>query len=116
MRRCWGAHYSGASSELDLTPRYRCACDVPAHAYTYSWEGNPRWSRVYVGAVELYDYFKSLAGKYGVSEYVKLNHRINSATWDDERGKWVLDIADLNAGVTIKDEAEILINGAGFLK
>ena len=66
--------------------------------------------------MELFDYFKNLAGKYGVSEFVKLNHRINSATWDDKRGKWVFDIADLNAGVTIKDEAELFINGAGFLK
>lgn len=23
-----------------------CACDIPAHAYTYSWEGNPNWSRL----------------------------------------------------------------------
>lgn len=23
-----------------------CACDIPAHAYTYSWEGNPEWSRL----------------------------------------------------------------------
>ncbi|KAK5688277.1 hypothetical protein LTS10_000255 [Elasticomyces elasticus] len=93
-----------------------CACDVPAHAYTYSWEGNPRWSRVYVGAVELHDYFKGLAGKYGISEFLKLNHRIDSATWNDKRGKWALDISDLHAGVTVKDEAELIINGAGFLK
>lgn len=25
-----------------------CACDIPAHGYTYSWEGNPNWSRLYV--------------------------------------------------------------------
>lgn len=24
-----------------------CACDIPAHAYTYSWEGNPEWSRLF---------------------------------------------------------------------
>lgn len=23
-----------------------CACDIPAHGYTYSWEGNPNWSRL----------------------------------------------------------------------
>lgn len=23
-----------------------CACDIPAHGYTYSWEGNPEWSRL----------------------------------------------------------------------
>ena len=25
-----------------------CACDIPAHGYTYSWEGNPEWSRLCV--------------------------------------------------------------------
>jgi len=25
-----------------------CACDIPAHGYTYSWEGNPEWSRLFV--------------------------------------------------------------------
>ena len=28
-----------------------CACDIPAHAYTYSWEGNPDWSRLSVPVV-----------------------------------------------------------------
>ena len=23
-----------------------CACDIPAHGYTYSWQGNPEWSRL----------------------------------------------------------------------
>lgn len=23
-----------------------CACDIPAHGYTFSWEGNPKWSRL----------------------------------------------------------------------
>lgn len=23
-----------------------CACDIPAHSYTFSWEGNPEWSRL----------------------------------------------------------------------
>ncbi|KAL6228666.1 hypothetical protein BDW75DRAFT_250991 [Aspergillus navahoensis] len=92
-----------------------CACDVPAHAYTYSWEGNPRWSRAYAGAVELYEYFKGRATAYGVDEFVHLEHRVTSASWDDQRGKWVIQITDLRTGLTFADEGEILINGGGFL-
>ncbi|UZP40374.1 hypothetical protein NXS19_008190 [Fusarium pseudograminearum] len=35
-----------------------CACDIPAHSYTFSWEGNPKWSRFYVEAPEILQYLK----------------------------------------------------------
>lgn len=101
---------------LILTTFSRCACDVPAHCYSYSWEGNPRWSRAYVGATELYDYYKALAKKYGVDEFIRLNHLITSAKWNDDVGKWTIEVTDQKSGATINEEAEIFINGAGFLK
>jgi cation diffusion facilitator CzcD-associated flavoprotein CzcO len=104
------------SSLLTACPCNSCACDVPAHAYTYSWEGNPRWSRAYVGAVELYDYFKGRAVAYGVDDFVHLEHRVTSASWDDQLGKWIIQITDLRTGSKFADEGEILINAAGFLK
>ncbi|CAK7217886.1 hypothetical protein SCUCBS95973_003299 [Sporothrix curviconia] len=52
-----------------------CSCDVPSHTYTYSWEGNPYWSRAYVGSDELYEYFEGRAKAYGVYDYVKLQHK-----------------------------------------
>ncbi|OQV00815.1 hypothetical protein CLAIMM_06263 [Cladophialophora immunda] len=92
-----------------------CACDVPAHAYTFSWEGNPRWSRAYVGALELYQYFKGRAEAYGVDRFVKLNSLVKEAVWSESKGKWKLQIEDLTSGTTFSDEAEVLINAAGFL-
>ncbi|RFU29418.1 hypothetical protein B7463_g6928, partial [Scytalidium lignicola] len=41
-----------------------CACDIPAHGYTYSWEGNPEWSRFYAEAPEIHAYFKGCAVKW----------------------------------------------------
>jgi cation diffusion facilitator CzcD-associated flavoprotein CzcO len=64
----------------------------------------------------LFHYYKGRAEKYGVSEFVRLNHRVTSAIWDDGKGKWIIDIKDLISDATTKDEADILINGAGFLK
>lgn len=95
---------------------HRCACDVPAHGYTYSWEGNPNWSRAYVGAVELYEYFKGRAEAYGVYDYVKLEHAVRSAEWDDVSGEWVVKVEDLKSKTTFEDRATVLINAAGFLK
>ncbi|KAL1797157.1 hypothetical protein ACET3X_003763 [Alternaria dauci] len=79
----------------------RCGCDVPAHAYTYSWEGNQRWSG------------RALA--YGIDDFVHLNHRVDSAAWDDKNGKWTINVTDRRTGSSFKDEGEILINAAGFL-
>lgn len=102
--------------ELEITCSSSCACDVPAHSYLYSWEGNPRWSRAYVSSNELFHYYKGLAEKYGISEFVRLNHEITSAVWNDEKGKWVIEIVDSINKNIIQDEADIFINGAGFLK
>ncbi|KAI8935358.1 hypothetical protein NX059_007942 [Plenodomus lindquistii] len=92
-----------------------CACDIPAHVYTYSWEGNPRWSRAYAGSLELYEYFKGRAEAYGVDEFLHLQHQVSHAAWDDKVGKWVVQIKDLRNGSVIEDSAEILINAGGFL-
>jgi cation diffusion facilitator CzcD-associated flavoprotein CzcO len=95
---------------------FRCACDVPAHSYTFSWEGNPGWSRAYVGALELYDYFKGRAHAYGVEEFVKLRSQVTEAVWNERDGRWKLQIEDLTSGTTFSDEADVLINATGFLK
>lgn len=95
---------------------FRCACDIPAHGYTYSWEGNPNWSGAYVEAEEIFDYYKSRAKSYGVFDYVKLRHKVLGATWNEEGGKWLLEIEKLEDGTVFVDEAEVLINAGGFLK
>jgi len=64
----------------------------------------------------LYDYYKALAKKYGVDEFIRLNHLITSAKWNDDVGKWTIEVTDQKSGATINEEAEIFINGAGFLK
>ncbi|CAG9977251.1 unnamed protein product [Clonostachys byssicola] len=92
-----------------------CACDIPAHGYTYSWEGNPRWSKPYVGAVELFEYYKDRAKAYGVFDYLHLRHKVMSATWDSRAGKWHLSIENTEKNLLVKDECDVLINAGGFL-
>ena len=89
---------------------------MPAHAYTFSWEGNPRWSKAYVGAVELFEYFKGRAIAYKVNDFVQLRHRVVSCKWDDHRGKWSVEVEDLSSDTIFVDTAEVVINACGFLK
>ncbi|KAH8816619.1 hypothetical protein F5884DRAFT_873328 [Xylogone sp. PMI_703] len=92
-----------------------CSCDIPAHGYTYSWEGNPNWSKAYVGSEEIFDYYKSRAKAYGVFDYVHLQHKVREARWNDDTGKWIVQIEDTVHSRVFKDEAEVLINAGGFL-
>ena len=41
------------------------ACDVPGHAYTYSFAPNPEWSRMFAPGDEIHRYFITVAQRYG---------------------------------------------------
>lgn len=43
------------------------ASDNPSHQYSYSFELNPNWSRVFAEQAELLAYFQRTADKYGVT-------------------------------------------------
>jgi cation diffusion facilitator CzcD-associated flavoprotein CzcO len=69
-----------------------------------------------VGAVELFDYFKGRAKANGVDNFVRLNHRVKAAVWNDSAGVWEVEVEDSASGSVFTDRAEVLINAAGFLK
>src|SRR5579862_1767695 len=41
------------------------ACDVPSHLYSYSFEPNPNWSRLFAPQEEILAYLERCADKYG---------------------------------------------------
>jgi cation diffusion facilitator CzcD-associated flavoprotein CzcO len=84
------------------------ACDVPSHAYTYSFESNPEWSNFFAYGKEIYDYFKKVYMKYGVDKHTHLNEGVNSCVY--QNGKWLVK--------TTKDktyEADFLFSATGIL-
>ena len=81
----------------------------------FIWERNPNWSHYYASAPEIWQYFKDVATKYNLEQYVKFSHRVESARWDDEQGLWILSIVTPDGSVLI-DQCEILVNGTGVLK
>lgn len=88
---------------------------MPAHNYTWSFEPNLEWSRVYASGPEIFKYFDSFKTKYGLGKYVKLSHQVVGARWVETRGGWDVDIADLSTGISVHDHCDILINAAGIL-
>ena len=87
-----------------------CACDVPSHLYSFSFEPNPSWSRMYAPQPEIYAYLKGVATKYDLLKHIRFNANLVSARFDDVRKLWVVESDDGRVF-----EAEILVSGMGGL-
>jgi cation diffusion facilitator CzcD-associated flavoprotein CzcO len=57
---------------------------------------------------------KKVAKEHDLYKYIKFNHRILSATWEEEAGMWRLQMESENQ--LISDWCHVLVNGAGALK
>lgn len=65
-----------------------CACDVPTHLYSYSFEPRTGWQRLFSGQREIFDYLKEVADKYGLRAHLRFGQEINRAHWDDGERRW----------------------------
>lgn len=80
-----------------------------------SFEPKKDWTGVYSGSKEIYQYFSDFAKKYDLGKYIKLQHRIVGAKWDDDRAKWDVEIHDILNNRFFKDTCDIFINAGGVL-
>ena len=65
-----------------------CACDVPAPLYSYSFELNPSWTRLFAPQREIWDYLRGCASKYGVDKHIRYECPVERMDWDDEARRW----------------------------
>ena len=86
-----------------------CACDVPSHLYSFSFEPNPRWSRTFSPQPEIWDYLRHCSAKYGIDPHVRYNHTVTEAAWDDEAEVWRIETDQ--GSLT----ADFFISGVGAL-
>jgi cation diffusion facilitator CzcD-associated flavoprotein CzcO len=86
------------------------ACDVPSHVYSFSFEPNPDWSRMFAESNEIHAYLLRCVEKHGLRAHLELNTAITEARWDERRGVWTL--------VTSRGErveARVVVSGVGGL-
>ncbi|TVP60612.1 MAG: NAD(P)/FAD-dependent oxidoreductase, partial [Halomonadaceae bacterium] len=87
-----------------------CACDVQSHLYSFSFEQNPEWTRMFAPQKEIRGYLEQCADKYGLHPHILLNTGLANARWNESEQRWHL-----------KDEhgkaytADILVSGMGGL-
>ena len=70
-----------------------CACDVPAHLYSYSFAPNPGWSRRFAPRAEIQAYLEQVAEEHDLAPHLELDCRVERAEWDDKQGHWRIDDA-----------------------
>jgi cation diffusion facilitator CzcD-associated flavoprotein CzcO/acetyl esterase/lipase len=85
-------------------------CDVPAHLYSFSFEPNPDWSRVYSPQPEILDYLERCVAKYGIGPNLRLGTEVTRAEFDEASGRWRIET---EGGETV--EADVLVSACGQL-
>lgn len=94
---------------------WSCACDVPAHNYTYSFEPKHDWSSVYASSTEIKGYFTEFCNKHALDRHIRLSHCVKNAAWIETDGEWEVEVLDINSKHTIRDRCQILIHACGYL-
>jgi cation diffusion facilitator CzcD-associated flavoprotein CzcO len=87
-----------------------CACDIPSHLYSFSFDRNPNWSRMYSGRQEIQNYLKACVEKFGLNPHIRLNTRMAAAEWDEAAALWRVTTGE---GATVR--ARVLVSGVGAL-
>lgn len=67
-----------------------CACDVPSALYSFSFEPNPDWSRVFAPQAEIKKYLHNIAYKYQIMLNVKLDTEVLFAQWSEQDQCWII--------------------------
>lgn len=63
----------------------------------------------YAPGSEILEYLRKCAEIFKARQFIKFNHRVTSAIWDDATGKWNFKLD--NQGQTVEDSADVFING-----
>ncbi|WP_380871419.1 putative monooxygenase [Sphingomonas sp. DBB INV C78] len=85
-------------------------CDVPAHAYTYSFAPNADWSRYLSPGPEIQRYFEKVADDYGVTPLIRFDQEVAEARWDDATTQWAIETKS-----GLKLDADLVIAATGVL-
>src|SRR3954449_4598450 len=76
------------------------AVDIPSSTYSYSFEPNPYWSRLFAPGAELKKYAEHVADKYDVRRHMRFGQSVEGAVWDEDEQVWTISIAGADAITT----------------
>jgi cation diffusion facilitator CzcD-associated flavoprotein CzcO len=71
-----------------------CACDVQSHLYSFSFEPNPAWTRMFAPQAEILAYLRRCAEKYDLLRHIRFNRQVVGARYDERASAWQVETAD----------------------
>ena len=87
-----------------------CACDIPSYLYSFSFEQNPHWTRMFAPWDEILAYLKHCAEKYGIADHIQYGAEVTEAAFDESAGRWTVTV---NGSETVS--ARAVVAGVGNL-
>ncbi|MGH3471560.1 MAG: flavin-containing monooxygenase [Nocardioidaceae bacterium] len=69
-----------------------CACDVPSYLYSFSFEQNPRWTRMFSAQEEIWDYLRRCVDKYDLGAHIRYGAEVTCARFDESAAEWQVDV------------------------
>ncbi len=84
------------------------ACDVPGHAYSFSFEQRHDWSRLCSHGDEILAYMRAVADRYGIEPLIEYSRRVSRCEFDERLGRWRVTAAD---GATREAAALVIATG-----
>lgn len=86
------------------------AVDIASVTYSFSFEPNPDWSRLFAPGAELKQYAHRIADKYDLKRHMEFGTSVTTARWDDEDRVWTVRTSDGSTRT-----ARYLVTATGFL-
>ena len=95
----------------------RCACDIPAHTYTYTFQPKHDWTSHFASSTEIQQYLVEFAQKHSLHEKIRFQHHVQGASWEDDNAQWRIDVTDnsISPNNDYQLVCDILINAGGYL-
>ncbi|KAF2803258.1 FAD/NAD(P)-binding domain-containing protein [Mytilinidion resinicola] len=90
-------------------------CDVPSHAYQYTFANNPNWSHFFSPGKEIGNYFRDVADRYDVRKLVRFGHVFRAARWLEEQTRWEITVLRLSDNVELKEYCDVFVKATGTL-
>jgi cation diffusion facilitator CzcD-associated flavoprotein CzcO len=87
-----------------------CTCDVPSYLYSFSFEQNPHWSRLFSPQEEIWDYLRRCVDKYDLGPHLRFDATVTGAVFDDAAGRWDVEV---NGSSVVN--ARVVVSGVGAL-